>query len=176
MLSATLALLLQAEAPVAPPASPPKCDTPEHAAFDFWVGEWDVFPAGSDKQVGKSVIERLYNGCAIRENWKPLNGNAGGSLSNFDPNSGSWHQRWVGSTPGQVDFTGGVSNGKMVLTGNWPSPRARHQLIRMTYSKEEDGSVRQFGEASLDYGVKWAPAFDFIYRPEKEALSQEPTQ
>ena len=27
----------------APPPAPPTCEAPEHAEFDFWVGEWDVY-------------------------------------------------------------------------------------------------------------------------------------
>src|SRR3546814_2025263 len=48
----------------APPApQQPICDSEQHAAFDFWVGEWDVFPnrEGAAK-VADSRIERLYAG------------------------------------------------------------------------------------------------------------------
>lgn len=168
---AALLLTLQAETPPPPlsppPVSAPKCDAEDYDQFDFWVGEWDVFPSGAEKPVASSTIERLYNGCAIRENWQPFSGNSGGSLSNYDPKTGQWHQRWIGSSPGLVDFVGGFSDGKMILTGNWPTPSAPHQLVRMTYSKLDDGSVRQFGEASLDHGLTWATSFDFIYRAKK---------
>ena len=178
VLAATMALLIQAEAPQATtkPPAPPKCDTAGYAQFDFWVGDWDVFPAGSDKQVATSKIERLYNGCAVRENWQPFSGNSGGSLNSYDPKTGQWHQRWIGSSPGKVDFIGGKLAQGMVLTGNWPAPGAAHQLIRMTYSKNEDGSVRQHGESSVDHGVSWKTAFDFIYRPQNELPAKEPTE
>ena len=38
-------------------------------------------------------------------------------------------------------------------------------LVRMTYTKGADGSVRQAGAASRDGGATWAPSFDFTYRP-----------
>ena len=83
---------------------------------------------------------------------------------------------------GDVDFTrvapkashitpvpGGVGplTVAMVIAGTWPaSPAATSgPLTRMTYTRNTDGSVRQFGEQSTDQGHVWAPAFDFTYRP-----------
>lgn len=171
LLSLSAVLLLQstsAETP-APPAAPPTCDTEGHAGFDFWVGEWDVYPNGRDTKVANSKIERKHSGCAVLENWMPLRGQGGTSLNHFDAESGQWYQKWVGSSPGAVEFVGGVTDGKMVLTGNWPQPGAPQTLIRMSYSKNEDGSVRQHGEASTDHGLSWQTSFDFIYRPKEDA-------
>jgi len=39
----------------------------------------------------------------------------------------------------------------------------------MSYTANEDGSVRQFGESSTDHGVSWQSAFDFTYRPKEDA-------
>ncbi len=167
---ASLALLQAAAAPAAALPSP-ACDTAAYAAFDFWVGEWDVYPNGAHQPVARSAIERLYKGCAIRENWKPLRGVPGGSLSNLDPTTGRWHQTWIGSSPGRVEFEGGPVDGKMVLTGYWAGvgPAGEDGLIRMTYTPNDNGSVRQHGELSLDHGLSWSDSFDFIYRPNKEA-------
>jgi hypothetical protein len=161
-----LASLLLAQAAAAQ-ATPPACTSEEHAALDFWVGEWDVYPNGRDALVARSRIEKLYGDCAIRENWMPLRGSGGGSLSGFDPATGRWHQTWIGSSPGVVHFEGGQDEGKMVLTGSWPGsgPGGEDGLTRMTYSRVEGGAVRQFGEFSADNGVTWQPSFDLIYRP-----------
>lgn len=153
----------------APP--PPACAAPEHRQFDFWVGRWDVYPTGSDKQVARSLIERLYAGCAIRENWMPLSGGGGGSLSNYVIGESGWRQTWLDSSGSRVEFTGGWTGQAMVLTGEWvgavtPGQPAR---VRMTYTRGEDGTVRQFGEASQDGGKTWAANFDFTYRPAKAA-------
>lgn len=174
MLTAITALaILQSAAAQSPPAPasspPPPCQSEQFAAFDFWVGEWNVFPNGSENQVAESRIEKLYNGCGVRENWMPRSGATGGSLSAYDPRSGQWHQTWVGSAPGPVNFVGGGVDGKMVLTGNWPSGTAQHTLIRMTYTANEDGSVRQHGEASTDHGLSWQTSFDFLYRPKEDS-------
>ena len=86
MLPLVLAALLQTAPP--PPAvpAPPKpkpnpCAGAAHHAFDFWVGKWDVTPYGGGPLVAHSLIESLYGGCAIRENWMPLKGTGGGSLT-----------------------------------------------------------------------------------------------
>lgn len=145
---------------------PPACTGPEHRQFDFWVGWWDVFPTGKDKLVAHSLIEKLYAGCTVRENWMPLNKSEGGSLNMYDPADKRWHQTWQDSQNSRVTFTGGIVDGKMVLVGDWKGVNGPGQdaIIRMTYSQGPDGSVRQLGEQSTDYGATWSPSFDFTYR------------
>lgn len=147
-------------------SAPAPCSAPEFNQFDFWIGEWDVYPNGTTQIVAQSKIEKLYNNCALRENWMPLKGGAGGSLNGYDPETKNWRQTWIGSQPGHVDFIGGLAEGKMVLTGNWRNVNGPGQsaLTRMTYSTNGDGSVRQHGEQSTDFGVTWKTSFDFIYK------------
>ncbi|KWV96147.1 hypothetical protein [Erythrobacter sp. AP23] len=166
MLTAAFALAVaQATAPAAAPTPPPACEGVNHKAFDFWVGEWDVFPNGGDQQVANSRIEKVSAGCAIRETWMPFQGRGGSSLSAYDPQTGGWHQLWVGGSPGRVFFDGGAVDGGMVLTGYWGrNAEGDRMLVRMTYTLEEDGSVRQYGQASADHGRTWSDAFDYIYR------------
>ena len=168
MLEIAVALLV-AQAAASTPPPPAACTDPAFAAFDFWVGEWDVYQNGKDTLVAHSRIEKLYGGCAIRENWTPLKGAGGGSLSNFEPATGRWHQTWIGSAPGRVDFDGGPSDGKMVLTGWWPhsGPKGEDGLTRMTYSRVDGAAVHQFGEFSSDQGLTWQTTFDLVYRRHK---------
>jgi hypothetical protein len=165
LLALALPYVAQAQTTTTTPPPPP-CVAPEFDQFDFWVGDWDVYPNGANELVAHSKIEKLYNNCAVRENWMPLKGGAGGSLNGYDPASNIWHQTWIGSQPGRVEFTGGLTGGKMVLTGNWRNVNGpgQHALIRMSYSKNSDGSVRQHGEQSTDHGLTWTNSFDFIYR------------
>jgi hypothetical protein len=166
---ASALLIAQAAAAQAPPPPPP-CSDAAHAQFDFFVGDWDVYPAGSQTMIAHSKWERLYNGCAVRENWMPLRGPAGGSLNSYEPSTGRWHQTWIGGGGGgHADFDGGLAGGKIVLTGWWTKsgPKGEDGLTRMTFSRVEDGAVRQFGEFSGDHGVTWTPSFDLIYRPHK---------
>lgn len=156
--------------PAAPPPPPPPCESEAHRAFDFWVGAWHVYPTAQPaRPVARSVIERLYKGCAIRENWAPFSGNDGGSLSSYVGGdvAGGWRQTWVGSSGERVDFKGGWNGQAMVLTGFWPGVNGPGQdaTVRMTYTRSADGSVRQLGEATTDGGKTWQPSFDFTYRP-----------
>ncbi len=173
-LSLFLAPILVACLPSSPTRSQPvaaaPCASAPHRAFDFWVGAWDVYKTGEDKVVAHSLIERLYEGCAIRENWMPLKGQAGGSLSNFDGPERGWRQTWVDASGTRVEFTGGMEGEAMVLTGLWRNVAGPGEdgLIRMTYTQQPAGAVRQFGEMSRDDGATWTPAFDFTYRPARD--------
>ena len=141
------------------PAAP--CAATEYHQLDFWVGHWDVYPTGKNKLVAHSLIESVY-GCGIRENWMPLSNQPGGSLSVYVPSERHWEQFWIDSSGSRAFFTGGWDGKAMVITGKWGGP-----LVRMSYSKNDDGSVRQFGEQSTDDGKSWTPQFDFTYRPSK---------
>ena len=143
------------------------CKNPQHRQFDFWVGTWDVSPTGQDKVVARSVIESLYGGCVIRENWMPVSGTAGGSLNSYDPVDGRWHQVWMDAGNARVSFEGYFAEGQMILTGDWRGALGpgKDGLVRMTYSRLEGGAVRQLGQISTDKGATWKPYFDFTYRP-----------
>jgi hypothetical protein len=145
-----------------PQAAANPCADPEYHRLDFWAGRWDVYPTGKDKLVAHSLIEKVY-GCGIRENWMPLSNQPGGSLSVYVPAEKHWEQFWIDSSGSRAFFTGGWDGKAMVITGKWGGP-----LVRMTYSRNADGSVRQFGEQSTDEGQTWKPNFDFTYRPSKE--------
>lgn len=172
-----LAALAQTGTPAvsAPAPPPPACAAPIYNQFDFWVGDWDVYPNIKDPAkaplIARSRIEKLYGGCAIRENWMPLKGTGGGSLNGPDPATGRWHQIWFDSSGGRVEFAGGRVDDAMVLTGFWRGVNGpgKDGLIRMTYTPLDANTVRQQGELSVDHGLTWQPNFDFIYRRTKPA-------
>lgn len=168
MFTATIALIAAQATGTdepAPAPAPPRCEGAQFEAFDFWVGEWTVTPASGSEPVADSKIEKVSAGCAIRETWMPYRGGHGTSLSAYDPQTGNWHQLWVGAQPGRVFFDGGPHEGKMVLTGSWgKDAQGNAQLVRMTYSVQSDGSVRQHGQSSIDHGLSWSDSFDLIYR------------
>jgi hypothetical protein len=159
-------LASSALAQTAPASPPPACAGPEHEQFDFWVGQWGVYPTGKPNLVAHSLIEKLYGGCVVRENWMPLKGTPGGSLNHFDRDDRRWHQVWMDAANARVAFDGGLVDGRMVLTGFWKGANGPGQdgVVRMTYSKLAVGSVRQFGEISTDHGLSWQPFFDFTYK------------
>jgi hypothetical protein len=61
-----------------------------------------------------------------------------------------------------IHFIGGPIADGMQLTA--PARAAGAQANRMTFTRNSDGSVRQFGEVSSD-GQTWTPEYDFTYRP-----------
>src|ERR1700728_519969 len=58
--------------PAAPAAQTPSaagaCDTPQHHQFDFWVGDWQVFEAKSNRLVGYDRVEKHSHGCIVQQN------------------------------------------------------------------------------------------------------------
>jgi hypothetical protein len=158
-----------------PPAPPAGCTSAESRQLDFWVGHWSVSPkAAPTRKVASSLIEKLYSGCAIRENWMPLHGGDGGSFSSYLSDKHLWQQLWVDSSGSWVNFTGGWDGHAMVLEGVWPMPGHPQQKTRMSYRLLSDGSVEQSGVTSDDNGKTWQPGFDFIYTRIPERTSELP--
>ena len=51
----------------------------------------------------------------------------------------------------------------MVIAGDWVDHAGAARHVRITYTKQPDGSVRQFGEVTRDGGQTWRPEFDLTY-------------
>jgi hypothetical protein len=164
---ALLILALAAQTAPAPPSGPPPatlCHTAQHGQFDFWVGQWDVYRADTNQLVAHSLIEKLYGGCAVRENWMPLGGTGGGSLNSYRPASKQWEQYWTDSGNNLNVYIGGLQDSKMVLTGVSHSANGADSPARMVYEKLPDGSVTQTGYTSSDSGKTWQLSYKLVYR------------
>jgi hypothetical protein len=146
------------------PASPPACDAAQSRQFDFWVGEWRVADAATGKFAGMSRIEKLYGGCVLRENWTS-DGFQGGSLNTWWSGDRRWHQVWVDQAGAMRHFIGSFEEGRMVLVAKQPDPKdsARTLLVRLAFTPNADGTVRQYSDISRDDGAGWQPRYDFIY-------------
>jgi hypothetical protein len=151
-----------APTPVAAPA--PKCITPEYRQFDFWIGSWDVVNTKDGTPAGSSVIEKLYQGCTIRENWSEAN-YSGGSLNTYNEIDRKWHQTWTDSQGTWREFVGGLVDGKMVLIWKYQSHKDPNATVqeRMIFTPNPDGTVRQYSDQSKD-GVTWVERYDYTYR------------
>jgi hypothetical protein len=141
------------------------CGASEHRAFDFWVGEWQVFVGG--QHIADSSIQNILNGCVIFENWMPLGGAGGKSFNYYDATMKKWRQLWVASSPGSIEFTGEVRDGNMYYTSDRVLPNGTRQLGKMTFFALGPDKVRQFWETSSDGGKTWTVAFDGEYRRKK---------
>jgi len=140
-----------------------KCSTEAYRAFDFWLGEWEV--RGQNGQVaGHNRITSILNGCALKEEWTSARGSTGTSYNAWDQAAGRWHQTWVDDQGLVLLLDGGVTNGKMVMTGQRPTPNGSVVRHRITWEPLEKGAVRQLWESSTDGGTSWKPVFDGTYR------------
>lgn len=170
-----LVLMLATSAAAQPSAVPkPACDTPEHRQFDFWVGQWDVYRTDTDKLVARSLIEKLYGGCAVRENWMPTGGTGGGSFNSWRPAEKKWRQTWTDSSNNWNEYVGGIEGGMMVLAGTSTDAAGNATPVRMTYEAKPDGSVVQTGYQSPDGGKTWGVQYQFAYRPSLAKLLPRP--
>ncbi|WOE74572.1 hypothetical protein [Alterisphingorhabdus coralli] len=157
--------LAQQNSTAATPKPPPPCSTEAHRAFDFWLGEWDVTPAGREAPTAINTIENMHGGCVIRESYSTKGGYSGMSMSFYDAARDIWHQTWMGLDGNALYIEGGVNDaGAMVLSNkNWPGYVEGSPVNRVTWTPDDDGSVRQHWEQSTDGEKTWTTVFDGQY-------------
>ena len=127
--------------------------------FDFWVGEWDVFKYGTDTLVGKSKIESILNGIAIRESYRASrSGYEGTSLNKYNRALDKWEQFWVDNTGMTLHIQGGLIEGQMIL---------KNENNMILWKKDTPDTVRQIWKTTVDKGKSWQIAFDGQYRKRK---------
>lgn len=144
----------------------PPCGQPERRQFDFWLGEWEVRdPDGT--LVGRNSITLLFDGCALREEWRGESGHRGTSLNAWSPHDGAWHQTWVDSSGLVLQIAGGLRDGAMVMEGEAALPGQEPQVLRQRISWSLiDGDperLRQHWEVATPDGG-WETVFDGHYR------------
>lgn len=139
------------------------CDSEQHRQFDFWVGQWRVEnPSG--EVVGHNHIERILDGCALRENWQGGRDYNGHSLNTWDPPSGKWRQFWTDNHDLTLHLSGGWQEDRMILEGTRRNSDGGQVTDRISWIPLEDGIVRQHWEQSVD-GSDYKTVFDGRYVP-----------
>lgn len=138
------------------------CDTPEHRAFNFWLGDWQVHtPDG--KLAGHNLVETRYHGCVVHEQYTSAGSKfRGESLNIYDASRKVWHQTWVDTSGQLLVLEGGIRDGKMVLEGETTNTDGTVLKQRITWTPNADGSVRQFWESG-DKSGRWTTVFDGLY-------------
>jgi hypothetical protein len=140
---------------------PPACTDAAHRAFDFWLGDWQVYkPDG--KLAGRNRITREYGGCVIHEHYTTEYGYSGESLNIYDASRKVWHQTWVDNSGLLLILEGGLRDRAMVLEGKTTGADGAITNQRITWTPNADGSVRQLWEASKAKG-EWTTSFDGKY-------------
>jgi hypothetical protein len=140
---------------------PPPCPAPESHQFDFWAGEWEVKDFG--EPAGHNVIRPILDGCVLQETWKGVSGSAGTSLNFWDPERKRWRQLWVWREGTTLELEGSFHDGQMVLEGPSIGRKGEPQLNRISWSTNDDGTVRQHWQVSKDEGKTWKTEFDGVY-------------
>jgi hypothetical protein len=161
-----LAIILATAAAAAMPAAATKapCAAAGFHQLDFWIGQWNVYEAGTGKKTSTSRIEGVMGGCGIGEHYEepgdPAGPYSGTSYSSYDRDDGKWHQMYIDNNGNVEWFTGGLVGSDMVME----APGGSSLIRRMVYRRLADGSVEQIGTASTDGGTTWKPRYDYIYR------------
>ena len=155
--------------PLAAQQAPAACTSPDHRAFDFWIGEWEVFDT-TGTLAGVNVITSEENGCLLRERWRGSGGGTGQSMNFF--RDGRWHQVWVAAGGSVLELSGTSGAGTMTLEGPGVLGSGERIESRITWTLLHDGSVRQVWAVSRDSGETWLPVFDGLYRRKQPADGQ----
>lgn len=156
--------------PGAAQAPPAPCESPEHRAFDFWIGSWEVFTPDGNR-AGTNAITPVMGGCVLHERYDGAQGYHGESFNVYDASRGVWHQTWVDTGGLLLVLEGGIRDGAMVLEGQTRDARGAVTQHRISWSVlADDGSrVRQHWEQSTDGGETWTTGFDGEYRRVEDA-------
>jgi tetratricopeptide (TPR) repeat protein len=141
---------------------------PHAREFDFWAGNWDVYPTGTHMLVGQSSVQVISGGCALLENWTSP-ASTGKSINYIDPVNNKWKQAWAGSYAGGVqEFVNGeYKDSAMRFVFENKDPQGRRIIGRFIFYNQGPNQVRQFNETSADNGKTWTTSYDFTYIKKK---------
>lgn len=147
------------------------CKSESSREFDFWVGTWDLEwkSAEGAVQKGTNEITKILGGCVVRESFDggkdmPLRGQ---SYSMFDSISGKWKQTWVDNQGSYLDFSGGMEDGKMVLSRTFTNRAGKEMMQRMVFFNISKDSLEWNWENSGDGGKTWNLAWHIRYARRK---------
>lgn len=130
--------------------------------FDFWVGEWDVMVNGN--KVGENDITLAEDGCLLQERYTTPGTFSGQSINYYNPLDQKWHQLWVANNGNVLDYTEvKKAEGMIQFIADFLNPAGVPTKSRLTFTANEDGTVRQLFENSSDGGKSWKPGFDGLY-------------
>lgn len=134
------------------------CEGDIYHAFDFWIGEWDVYdPAGN--LAGTNSITSQESGCLLVEHWTNTGGGTGQSYNFYDPGTGEWRQIWV-SAAGVIEYSGGLTEtGAMLLEGQIRNRGGDVAPFTGEWTLNDDGSVTQHFKQQDPVTGEWSDWF-----------------
>ncbi len=142
------------------------CCSDEHKAFDFWIGNWNVTNSNGGSAAGTSKISQEEGDCVIRENWTSASsGYTGTSLNFYNITTKQWEQLWIDNTGASLKLRGNRIGNQMILTSNPFTKDGKSLTNKITWTKNDDGTVRQLWEI-LEGDEVINTAFDGLYKRE----------
>lgn len=140
------------------------CCTTSHKAFDFWVGDWEVYQ-DDGTLAGTNKIVKDQDSCVLRENWLSAKGGFTGSSTNFyNKQTGQWEQLWIDNTGSHLHLRGNRVGNQMIMVTDEIFARDTSPYVnRITWTSNQDGTVTQLWEILVDGEVNKI-VFNGIYK------------
>ena len=147
------------------------CETPQHHQFDFWLGDWQVFDASSDKLVAFDRVEKHSEGCIVEQNMIFVTDMyrrpgasyrlSGMSVNRYDGEA--WLELWADNQWGAIAMRGSPdAKSAMVLETITPS---RNRDLKIVWENRADGTVRILQYVATPAGSgRWKKYGDLVYR------------
>ena len=146
---------------------------PVFRILDFWIGNWNVF-VSTGQQVGKSVITKKVDGCALIEDYTQQDGFVAYNLFYYEPYADEWRMLWFTGNPIAL---GGLKekvlvtvfdSGSMRWQGELPAPEGGKYLDRTTVTPQGQDRINMVVEQSRDGGETWSTTFSGYYQRVKQ--------
>ncbi len=143
---------------------PCPCCSEEYNQFDYWIGNWEVYDTSGTK-VGTNNIEKLMDGCIVKENWTSTGKHRGTSYNFYNRTDKSWNQIWVDNQGTVLDLKGELVNKVMTLKSAQTKDQEGNVIYhQITWKLQKDGSVIQIWDVIDAQGNVKSNLFTGIYR------------
>jgi hypothetical protein len=76
-------------------AKPAFCSGPAYRQFDFWIGDSDALETAKREVVARTRVDRILDGCVLREDYESTNGLRGQSFSLYDASRRIWKRKAI---------------------------------------------------------------------------------
>ena len=137
------------------------CDGDEnYGALEFLLGEWRLVSGG--EAVGRSLVEKLENGCLIAETWSFVDGGSGRTYTAFDASAGVWRRFSVSNQGVVTRSSGRLDGGALLLRGERTTARGEVLRWRERLIPEADGRVARVARHSTA-GDREDPAGSVVF-------------
>lgn len=142
------------------------CDNAQQRAFDYFVGDWRLVHTATGRDFAQNRVERVHDGCAIRENLRLLNGAVGSNLNFYSAVDGLWHAFYHDSSGLYGHLTGLMdAQGRQELSGDgrFIGDSGRVRKFRQITSRDEAGRPRQVGFLLDESDLSWRQIYDITF-------------